>query len=40
MIDAAWKGQKWGITLKFTFDGLAYGLTTAATFAWLWPAAA
>lgn len=35
-----WKGMSWGITLKFVIDGLLYGLTTAATFAWLWPAAA
>ena len=35
-----WKGMSWGITNKFVFDGVLYGLTTAATFAWLWPAAA
>jgi hypothetical protein len=40
VVDSIWKGQKWSITGKFIFDGLCYGLTTAATFAWLWPAAA
>lgn len=38
--DSIWKGQKWGITLKFVFDGIIYGLVTAGTFGWLWPAAA
>ena len=32
-----WKGQPWGVTLKEVFDGLVYGLLTAATFGWLWP---
>ncbi len=40
MVDSIWKGQRWGISIKFIFDGVCYGLTTAATFAWLWPAAA
>ncbi len=40
VVDSIWKGQRWIITLKFIFDGLAYGLATAAAFAWLWPAAA
>ncbi len=40
MVDSIWKYQKWGITMKFVFDGVAYGLTTAGTFAWLWPEAA
>ena len=40
MVDSIWKGQKWSITGKFIFDGVCYGLTTAATFAWLWPVAA
>ena len=40
VVDSIWKYQRWGITLKFVFDGLLYGLTTAATFAWLWPDAA
>ncbi|MGB0715762.1 MAG: hypothetical protein ACPGXK_07785 [Phycisphaerae bacterium] len=33
-----WKGQSWWITIKFMFDGLLYGLVTAGTFGWLWPA--
>ncbi len=40
MVDSIWKWQKWSITMKFIFDGVCYGLTTAGTFAWLWPAAA
>ena len=40
MVDSIWKYQRWGITMKFVFDGLLYGLTTATTFAWLWPDAA
>ncbi len=32
-----WKGQPWSVTLKEAFDGLVYGLLTAATFGWLWP---
>ena len=40
IVDSIWKWQKWSITLKFIFDGLVYGLATAATFAWLWPEAA
>ncbi len=35
--DSIWKGQRWGITLKFIFDGIVYGLATAGVFAWLWP---
>ncbi|MFQ5511583.1 MAG: hypothetical protein ACE5EO_07010 [Candidatus Krumholzibacteriia bacterium] len=35
--DSIWKGQSWGITLKFIFDGVLYGLLTAGTFGWLWP---
>ena len=37
--DSIWKGSSWVTTLKFAFDGLVYALVTAATFAWLWPAA-
>lgn len=37
--DSIWKGQSWGNTLKFVFDGLVYGLVTAGTFGWLWPGA-
>jgi len=36
--ESIWKGQGWVITLKFVFDGLLYGLVTAGTFGWLWPA--
>ncbi len=35
--DSIWKGQAWGTTLKFLFDGLVYGLLTAGVFGWLWP---
>lgn len=38
--DSIWKGVSWSTTLKFAFDGVVYGLVTAGTFAWLWPAAA
>ncbi len=38
--ESIWKGQKWGITIKFVCDGVIYGVITGATFAWLWPAAA
>ncbi len=38
--NSIWKGLSWGITFKFVIDGLIYGLTTGATFAWLWPAVA
>ena len=37
IVDSIWKWQKWGTTIKFVFDGVLYGLATAATFAWLWP---
>ena len=37
MVDSIWKGQPWGITAKFVFEGLIYTLLTAGTFAWLWP---
>ena len=40
MNDSIWKGQPWGTTAKFMFDGAAYALLTAGTFGWLWPAAA
>jgi hypothetical protein len=32
-----WKGQPWGSTAKFLFDGLLYALATAGAFGWLWP---
>jgi hypothetical protein len=38
--ESIWKGQRWGVTLKFIFDGVVYGLVTAGTFGWLWPEAA
>lgn len=38
--DSIWKGIRWATTWRFVFDGVLYGLTTGATFAWLWPAAA
>lgn len=31
-----WMRRKWSTTIKMTFDGLAYALVTAGTFAWLW----
>lgn len=37
--DSIWKGLSWSITAKHLFGGLIYGLLTAGTFAWLWPAA-
>lgn len=38
--DSIWKSISWGTTCRFVVDGIVYGLVTAATFAWLWPAAA
>lgn len=38
--DSIWKGVSWGVTARFLFDGLVYGIATAAAFAWLWPEAA
>ncbi len=35
--NSIWKGESWGTTAKFYFDGLIYGLLTAGTFGWLWP---
>lgn len=37
--NSIWKGQSWGVTLKFIFDGIIYGLVTAGVFGWLWPGA-
>lgn len=34
-----WRGQPWIVTCKYVIDGLVYAVITAATFAWLWPAA-
>ncbi len=38
--ESIWKGQKWSTTGKHIFDGVIYGLVTAGTFGWLWPAGA
>jgi hypothetical protein len=38
--DSIWKGHSWTSTAKFIFDGLVYGVVTAATFSWMWPEAA
>ncbi len=37
--NSIWKGQRWWTTVKFIVDGIIYGLVTAGTFGWLWPAA-
>lgn len=37
--DSIWKGVSWTTTGKFLIDGVIYGLVTAGTFGWLWPAA-
>lgn len=33
-----WMGRKWSTTFKHVFDGLVFGMLTAGTFGWLWPA--
>jgi hypothetical protein len=35
--DSIWYKRNWGMTLKYMFDGLVYGLLTAGVFGWLWP---
>jgi hypothetical protein len=35
--DSIWKGQPWGTSCKYVFDGLLYALVTAGSFGWLWP---
>lgn len=40
MHESIWKCLSWTITARFIVDGILYALTTAGTFAWLWPAAA
>ncbi|TMQ70047.1 MAG: hypothetical protein E6K81_13505 [Candidatus Eisenbacteria bacterium] len=35
--DSIWYKRKWSTTIKYTFDGLIYGLLTAGCFGWLWP---
>ena len=37
--EAIWMGRQWSNVMKNIFDGIVYGLISAATFAWLWPAA-
>jgi hypothetical protein len=39
MNDSIWKGVRWGVTAKFVFDGLVYGVATGLVFAAFWPAA-
>ena len=34
---AIWFGRSWSSTAWELLDGIAYGLLTAGTFAWLWP---
>lgn len=36
--NSIWYKRNWGATFKSMFDGLIYGLLTAGTFGWLWPA--
>ncbi len=38
MQNSIWYKKSWSATLKSMFDGLLYGLVTAGTFGWLWPA--
>jgi hypothetical protein len=33
-----WYRRSWGTTIRYLIDGLVYGLLTAGTFGWLWPA--
>jgi hypothetical protein len=35
--NSIWSKRPWSTTLKFTFDGLVYGLFTGGVFGWLWP---
>lgn len=32
-----WYRRSWTTTIKYTLDGLLYGLLTAGAFGWLWP---
>lgn len=36
-MDSIWKAQPWSTAFRYLFDGVVYGLTTAAVMAWLWP---
>ncbi len=36
--NSIWYKRNWSTTFKSMFDGLVYGLLTAGTFGWLWPA--
>ncbi len=36
--NSIWYKRSWSSTLKSMFDSLVYGLLTAGTFGWLWPA--
>ena len=40
IMDSIWKGQRWGVSFKFVFDGVLYTLVTAGSFAGFWPDAA
>ena len=37
--EAIWMGRKWSNVFGHMRDGILYGLITAGTFGWLWPAA-
>jgi hypothetical protein len=32
-----WYRRGWGLSIRYTVDGLIYALLTAGTFGWLWP---
>src|SRR5262245_59612526 len=32
-----WYQRNWGTTIRYTIDGLLYGLLTGGVFGWLWP---
>lgn len=36
--NSIWYKHSWSATIKSVFDALIYGLLTAGTFGWLWPA--
>jgi len=35
--NSIWWGYSWSMTWKQVFDGVVYGVLTAAVFAWMWP---